>query len=255
MTPAGWRGWLLPVCAAVFLVAALLWPAMPQPLSYHAFADTRAFGIVPNALNVLSNLPFLIAGAWGLAQTARTETAYRVFFLGAVLTAFGSAWYHLAPDNARLVWDRLPMTMGFTGLLAAAIGERVSSRLGQRLLWPLLAVGAGTVLYWQFTEALGHGNVVPYAAFQAGSVAAVLILIAGFPDRRFSHGGLLAWAAAFYGLAKLFEAGDMAVFRYSGGVLSGHTLKHLLAAGAVFAIARQLRLREPLPDSTLAALP
>ena len=33
--------------------------------------------------------------------------------------------------------------------------------------------------------------------------------------------------------------------------MSGHTIKHLLASGAVFAIVRQLRLRQSLPATTL----
>src|SRR6478752_8843870 len=146
-----WRGWLLFGSLLACAVAAILVPPMPQPLSYHAFADCRAFWSIPNALNVLSNLPFLVAGAFGLALVARggggfidqrEALPYLVFFLGAMLTSFGSAYYHLAPDNARLVWDRLPMTLGFAGLVSAAAAERVDRRWGLRLLWPLLGLGA-----------------------------------------------------------------------------------------------------------------
>src|SRR5205814_9093241 len=133
----------------------LLVPPMPQRLSYHAFADCRAFWSIPNALNVLSNLPFLVAGGLGLARVARgggnfidprEALPYLVFFLGALLTSFGSAWYHLAPDNGRLVWDRLPMTLGFAGLVSAAWAERADSRVGLRLLWPLMIIGALSVM-------------------------------------------------------------------------------------------------------------
>ena len=76
---------------------------MPQPLSYHAFADCRTFWSVPNFFNVVSNLPFLAGGALGLAQILRgggrfidprEQLPYLVFFLGALLTCFGSAYYH-----------------------------------------------------------------------------------------------------------------------------------------------------------------
>jgi Ceramidase len=257
-----WRGRLLAAVTAVCAIAALLLPAMPQPLSYHQFADCRTIWSIPNFFNVVSNLPFLAGGVLGLAQIyrgggrfvdAREQLPYLVFFLGAVLTCFGSAYYHAAPDNARLVWDRLPMTLGFAGLVAAALAERAALERGLRSLWPLLAAGVLTTLYWYGTERLGRGNLVPYAAFQGWSVLVIVLLVAIYPARRYTHGGLLAWAAVWYGLAKLFELCDLAVFRLLGGTLSGHTIKHVLASFAVFAIVRQLRLREPLSVDRIPA--
>lgn len=250
-----WRGWLLAGFSIALAIAAFAVPAMPQPLSYHAFADCRTIWSIPNFFNVVSNLPFLAGGALGLAQVyrgggrfidPREQLPYLVFFLGALLTCFGSAYYHAAPDNPRLVWDRLPMTLGFAGLVAAAVAERVDLRLGLRSLWPLLALGVASVLYWYATERAGAGNVIPYAAYQAWSIVVIVLLIAVFPATRYSHGSGLLWAAVFYGVAKFFETFDLAVYRTLGGTLSGHTIKHLFAAGAVFAIVRQLRLRRPL---------
>ena len=255
MNRAGWRLWLLGAVTLGLAVAAVLVPAMPQPLSYHAFADCRAFWAIPNFFNVISNLPFLVGGALGLSLIwngrggfidGREQLPYLVFFLGAFLTCFGSAYYHAAPDNARLVWDRLPMTLGFAGLVSAAIAERVDLGLGLRALWPLLLVGVITVVYWYATERAGRGNIIPYAAYQTWSIAAIVLVIAAFPAHRYTHGGLLAWAAVWYGLAKVFETFDLQVYRALGGALSGHTIKHVLAAGAVFAVVRQLRQRTPL---------
>jgi hypothetical protein len=256
------RLWLLAASVLIFLVAALLVPAMPQPLSYHAFADCRTLWSIPNFFNVLSNLPFLIGGGLGLwliwkgdgcFVDEREQLPYLVFFLGALLTSLGSAYYHLAPDNPRLVWDRLPMTLGFAGLVSAAMAERADPRVGLRALWPLLAMGAGSVVYWYATERAGAGNIIPYAAFQGWSILVIVLLIVMFPARRYSHGHLLVWAAGWYGLAKIFETCDLALFRLTGGSLSGHTIKHLLAAGAVFAIALQLHKRRPLAVSMALA--
>ncbi len=259
-----WRGWLLGVFTLGITLAAILVPAMPQPLSYHAFADCRSFWAIPNFFNVVSNLPFLIGGAFGLRVIwngggrfidPREQLPYLVFFLGAFLTCFGSAYYHAAPDNPRLVWDRLPMTLGFAGLVAAAVAERVDLKLGLRLLWPLLLIGVITVIYWYATELAGRGNLIPYAAYQAWSIVAIVLLIAAFPARRYSHGGLLAWAAVWYGLAKIFETFDLQVYRQLHGTLSGHTIKHVLAAGAVFAVVRQLQKRSALTAVNIAPAP
>lgn len=250
-----WRAWLLATLSAGFVLAAILVPAIPQPLSYHEFADCRTFFGITNFFNVLSNLPFLIGGALGMYLIwngggrfidSREQLPYLVFFLGAFLTCFGSAYYHADPDNPRLVWDRLPMTLGFAGLVSAAIAERVDLKLGLRSLWPLLLLGVVTVIFWYATERRGAGNLVPYAAYQTWSIVVIVLLIVAWPATRYTRGGLLAWAAVWYGLAKVFETFDLQVYRLLGGTLSGHTIKHVLASFAVFAIVRQLRLREPV---------
>src|SRR5688572_28469651 len=188
------RLWMLAGSFIVFAIAAILVPALPQPLSYHAFADCRAIWSIPNFFNVVSNLPFLVGGVGGLSVIwngggrfidRREQLPYLVFFLGALLTSFGSAYYHLAPDNPRLVWDRLPMTLGFAGLVSAALAERWDPRLGRRSLWPLLGIGVVTVLYWYGSERAGVGNVVPYAAYQAWSIIAIVWLIVAFPASRY----------------------------------------------------------------------
>ena len=250
-----------PRSALVFAIAAVLVPAMPQPLSYHAFADCRTIWSIPNFFNVLSNLPFLVGGGLGLRLIwhgggafvdGREQLPYLVFFLGALLTSLGSAYYHLAPDNPRLVWDRLPMTLGFAGLVAAARRRtrRTSgsdcARCGR--CWPSERARSST--------GTPPSAWAPATSFltpptRAGPILAIVLLIALFPARRYSHGALLLWAAGWYGLAKVFETFDLAIYRLLGGIMSGHTIKHLLAAGAVFAIVRQLRLRRALPVSTL----
>ena len=166
--------------------AAVLLPARPQPVTYHNFADHRAMFGVANFLDVASNLGFLLAAIAGLAVVLRPRTRfecsrerwpYAVFFLGMLLTAVGSAYYHLAPDNGRLFWDRLPMTIAFMALIAAQVVDRVSVRAGLILLLPMLLVGAASVVYWRATERAGAGNVVPYGVLQGYSVAILL------PDR------------------------------------------------------------------------
>lgn len=235
---------LLGAAALVAIVAALVDP-IPQDPAYHDFADARTLLGVPRALDVLSNLPFLCVGFAGLARARRLAVArgaQLVLFAGVALTAFGSGWYHLSPDDARLVWDRLPMTLGFMGLLAALLGERVSPALGRALLVPLVLFGGFSVLHWHRTEQAGAGDLRLYALAQFGTLllaALVVLLWPAADDRRRLGDRWLVGAFAGYALAKLAEHFDREIFA-AGGLLSGHTLKHLLAAAAAACLVARL---------------
>lgn len=244
------RDALLIVVVLTAAAATFSMPPIPQDPAYHAFADRRTMAGIPNALNVLSNIPFLIAGWLGLAvlrapgarMDPRRTHAYAALFGGTALTGFGSAYYHLAPDNARLVWDRLPMTVGFMGLLTAMIAERASERAARRLFVPLTALGAFSVAYWAWTEGRGAGDLRLYGLVQFGSLALVLALLALYPATQPGTAYLVAGLGA-YGAAKLFEALDARIYA-QGQVVSGHTLKHVAAAIGLAFIAAMMRHRD-----------
>jgi hypothetical protein len=247
------RAWLFAGFTVLAVAAAILLPAVPQPLEYHDFADQRSMLGVTNFLDVASNAGFLLAGLAGLAVAMRRDTRfahraerwpYAVFFLGVVLTAAGSAYYHLAPDNERLFWDRLPMTIAFMSLIAAQVMERISLRAGLLLLVPMLGVGAASVVYWIATERAGAGNVIPYAALQAYAVAALLLIALTRPSD-YTRGGDIYLVFACYVAAKLLEHFDREILGL-GHWVSGHTLKHLAAALAALVVARMLLLRRPV---------
>lgn len=242
-------GWLV-AFTVLCVVAALVAPSFPQPTGYHGFADTRAAFGIPNFANVASNAPFLIAGLWGLALVAGGRARFEVpqerwpwvaFFAGLVLTAFGSAYYHLAPNNETLFWDRLPITVSLMALVSTQIVERVSVKVGVVLLVPLLIIGVASVVYWRATERAGAGNFVPYAVLQGYAVVVLLWLALALPSR-YTRGRDLLWMFAWYALAKTLEALDEPVFRL-GGIVSGHTLKHLAAAMSGFVACVMLSRR------------
>ncbi len=235
----------------VFILAAVLAPAVPQPLAYHEFADQRSFLEIRNFFDVASNGAFLITGIIGLIVVwhrlghfeRRAESIpYFIFFLGVALTAFGSAYYHLAPDNESLFWDRLPMTIAFMSLIAAQLNERFGLRFGLNSLVPLLALGAASVVYWIATERSGAGNVLPYVALQAYAVGALLFLAVGYPSR-YTRGSDLYGVFAAYLLAKVLEFFDREVLAM-GQLVSGHSLKHVTAAIAALLVCRMLWLRK-----------
>ncbi len=237
--------------AAVLLVMSR--PPIPQPLAYHAFADRRTMFGVPNCLDVVSNVAFALVGVWGLLTVRRLPlgpatlpTAWErrphfVLFASVALTSLGSIYYHLSPDNARLVWDRLPMSIGFMGLLTALLAERLSVRFARRAFLPLLLLGAASVGYWYWTELRGAGDLRVYLLVQFGSLLVIALLLVLYPSSRAGTRCLVAGLAA-YAAAKLLELADAAIFSV-GHVVSGHTLKHLAAAAGVGFVILMLKAR------------
>lgn len=223
---------------AAVVAGFLLTAPLPQDPAYHGFADSRTLLGVENFWNVASNIPFLVIGIWGLVYVHRhgdevcpagLQVAYVVFFAGVSLTALGSGYYHANPSNEPLVWDRLPMTVAFAGLFSIIIGEFVSLRAARRILAPLLLAGMASVAYWAVTEANGAGDLRAYAAVQFLPMLLIPIVLLIYTP---SIGAkkYLWFMLMFYVAAKVFEFFDAAVFA-AGEIFSGHTLKHLFAAG------------------------
>ncbi|NNL94333.1 MAG: hypothetical protein HKO64_01795 [Xanthomonadales bacterium] len=225
---------------ALLSLLALLWVGpIAQDPAYHLFADTRRLAGINNFWNVMSNVPFLLVGAVGLQRLARlshpeSTAAYRVICFGVVLGAFGSAWYHWAPNNASLLWDRLPMTVAFMALFAMLLSERVLRTRQPSLLWVLVTLGVAAAVYWAWTESLGRGDLRPYALIQFLPIVLMPVILALFPQRYLDNRLLIA-AFALYLLAKVLEHFDVQVFAATG-LMSGHALKHLAAAAAVLCI-------------------
>ena len=153
--------------------------------------------------------------------------AYYLFFIGLILTGFGSGYYHLSPTNETLVWDRLPMAIAFMSLFSFFIYEHISERLGTWLLWPLLALGVFSVWYWIYTENQGVGDLRLYALVQFLPVLLIPLIIILFPSQRYEH-KYLWYLIGFYVLAKIAEHYDDAIMEMIS--ISGHTLKHIFAS-------------------------
>jgi hypothetical protein len=233
-----WRQALLLAVAGAALVAAFFVDRIPQDPAYHAFLDGRTMLGVPNFWNVATNLPFVAVGLAGLlhVREAALPRHFIVYCVGVALVALGSAWYHLAPSSPALVFDRLPMTIAFMAMFAAVVADRVSLPFGQALLWPCVALGIASIGWWHWTETEGAGDLRPYALVQFLPMVLVPLMLLLF------RGELLAtrwlWAAlGAYVLAKVAEHFDGVIYAL-GGLVSGHSIKHLLAALASWWLVR-----------------
>lgn len=233
---------LASICALIAL--ACFGPFVSQPADHHHFADARTLLGVPYAMDVLSNLPFALwalLGAWALwrvvpGSLSVAETACSaLFFAGLLATTAGSSFYHLRPDDAGLVIDRLGMVIAFAGLLGLAVAGRISARAGVLTALAFMLAGPASVWVWATS-----GDVFPWVVAQGGAMLLVLAL-AALPTLPGALKIRLGVLIACYAVAKLFELADHQVYEWSGHLLSGHSIKHIAASFAAWPVLSVLR--------------
>lgn len=232
-------------------IAVIVHGPIPQPEGYHLFADQRTIFGIPNFWNVVSNLPFLAVGFAGFfvmrirsspGVLPALRPAYFTFFLGTVLVAFGSGYYHLTPSDDSLVWDRLPMTIAFMAFLAILTGEHIGPAIGARLLLPFLAAGLLSIAYWRFTD-----DLRPYVLVQFLPMLLAPLLLLLFPSV-LTRPSLLWGVLVAYAVAKVFEELDAPIYHVVRGI-SGHSLKHIIAAAGTYFVVLAVTRRVVRADS------
>ncbi len=237
---------IVSVTSAILLFSL---PKINQDIHYHNFADSTTYFGIPNCLNVVSNIPFLFIGLIGLIKIRKInleefpKESLSLFFIGVMLTGFGSSYYHWNPTNDTLLWDRLPMTITFTSLLSAIISLHIEYWSGKLLLTPLLLFGIASCLYWYYTERIGQGDLRPYIFVQFFPVLIIPFILFLFPLKGVAL-NLIFPMLGFYLAAKYLEYTDTTWYEYSNWV-SGHSLKHLFAALATFVVLKIEKVYRP----------
>lgn len=233
------------IVVAPLLYLLLLHAPIPQAKGYHFFADVRTCLGIANFGNVASNLAFLLIGVTGWVGCYRhlksgARLSWMVFFTGVALVFVGSGYYHFQPNDDSLVWDRLPMTLAFMGLFAALMSEHLGAQFERPVLIPALILGVASVFWWRHTDDLRI-----YIWVQLAPLLAIPFLLVMFRGR-YSHRIYLLYGLGFYALAKIAELYDREMFDLTTNVISGHSLKHLLAAVAPLFLYFMLRQRSDI---------
>lgn len=243
--------------AAAGIILTFTFPPIPQDQQYLLFADNRSIWGIPNFGDVVSNVPFSLVGILGLLALGRhwkDKTRFThplevvplfVAFIGLILLGPYSAYFHLAPSNNTLVWDRLPMTLVFMAFFSTIIAERIHLKFGLYLLPVLLVMGSGSVIYWSVTESAGHGDLRAYALVQFLPVLIIPLILILFKPL-YSGGRHLIEVIVWYGLAKVFELLDGWIYAFTHHLISGHTAKHIAAALGIFGLVKYVRNRQKI---------
>jgi drug/metabolite transporter superfamily protein YnfA len=222
-------GLLLTIILPLIALYAFV-PVMVQSQAYHHFSDINSIFGIPNFHNVASNLVFIFVSAIAFKDFFKNPSSYGpawfVFFLGILLVAPGSAYYHYTPTDATLVWDRLPMTIGFMGLVSSLLIDIFKINNKKTILALTLILGCYSVWHW-----VAFNDLRLYTWVQLNSILVMLYIALVYKSNVIIKKYLFA-AVAFYIAAKYTEAKDVQVDELLG--YSGHSIKHILAGFGVY---------------------
>ena len=225
---------LLFVCATILLIKMANSGPEVQDEAYHNFADGRTIFLIPNFWNVFSNLPFLFVGLLGILHYRKYQSSnflYYLFFFGILMVSFGSGYYHLNPNNETLVWDRLPMTIGFMSLFLIVIREFISIKATRILSIPLLLSGIVSIIVWRFSNT---EDLRMYLLVQFYPILAIPIILIFFKSMYSKVRGYWVLLLAYI-IAKVFERLDGETYELLK-IISGHSIKHLMAAAGIYVL-------------------
>jgi hypothetical protein len=251
-----WLGILVAVLLALLL--RVLFGPRPCPPNYHKFIDARIlFGLIPHAGDVLTNLAIIAAGLFGwtlrrrMVITTEENNATALLIGGTVLMGLGSTYYHWAPTNATLVWDRIPMMLTILPALALMFADRVHPMYCRHALWPMTIYAIATVFYWGWLEAMGRGDELPYGVVRYGAPLLIAYLLAARPAR-YSSAGWMISAIVLQIPVFLFEHCDRQVWDATGKIVSGHNLKHIFVGLSMACVFTWLGVRVAHAQPSLA---
>jgi hypothetical protein len=248
---------VLVVIALALVVGADGWPGDLAACAPGDTCDCEAIDAAPvrQPVNAWSNLAFVAVGLWVLAgrrtglpdNRMTTGPVYRRTYGGlAVLVGLGSFLFHASVTDWGAWADLVPI-----GLLFAFLAVYDAARLlGRDTGWFVsryLAV-AGAVVVAFGVVGQGNGNFV--LAALAVAVGALEVMLARDRSRRLPHGWLWASLALYVGGGALWVlSGSGGPWCRPDGVVQGHALWHLAAAGAVALLYRYLAGEDAHPTT------
>ena len=232
----GRRGALTMLVAMTLATAfgLLAWGPVPIGISAHVYADTREWLGIPNASNVLVNLPLFWLAVWGWCATRASgwpgwmRTPWQWFHLLAMATALTSGRYHAAPNDTLFVISHIGQASAFTMLTLGVLAERVDARFGS-IACCMTSVAAITLTGGAMAYAGRFDGAIDMRPLMLLEILPVLLIPAGALSLKGTHTEASIWfvVLALYGSSKLFDVGDSAIFGLTGGRIGGHSLMHL----------------------------
>ncbi|KPC17605.1 Protein phosphatase 2C-like protein [Pseudomonas amygdali pv. lachrymans] len=132
------------------------------------------------------------------------------------------------------------MTISFMAFFSLIIGCHVSYKVAKIMAIPLLLAGLGSVLYWNYTESLGAGDLRPYALVQFLPILLIPVIMTGSGAKAL-RAAVIWKIIGLYMLAKALEHWDVQIYLALVSEMSGHAIKHVAASLATFVALLEVR--------------
>jgi hypothetical protein len=237
---------------AIFISVLFILALAPitQSQEYHQFAEQRLIGYIPHFGDVLSNLSFIVIGTlllvesrhWNAVEIYKGQkTLFTALAYSSIALGLGSGYYHWAPVDYTLAWDRATMVLGFAIIFYdSCIRYDIFSKKGICKGTAITTiVFLGTVVFWML-----FGRLEPYVFVQFFTMFVLVVLaIKNYKEVPSRHlFNMFIW----YLIAKVFETFDKEIFMMTGELMSGHTLKHIAYAMALYAFGKHMLKRNEI---------
>lgn len=231
----------------VSFIAQLLGVLTKLSPTENLFADLRTLCGIHNIGDVLSNLSFMVVGFYAIAHLIKNDSRdinMWLIALGSLAVGLGSAYYHANPSNNRLLWDRLPMSIVFSGIFMYSVNaldliKKVNYKVAS-LAYLLFSVS--TVLIWYVGFKTHINLIAPYVFLQFGGMVLIITLsVMALFEKKIQLAKTLFAIIFCYAIAKVFEHFDFQIFTMLNHLISGHSIKHLVSALAIFIWFKMLK--------------
>ncbi len=237
------RSTMAMVLAMALAGAALLvaWGPVNLVPHMHEFAGSDTRWSIPAALLVLSHLPLLPIGMWGLWRVSRLpaheplKLLWGTFFVCQMLATVGGQVYHWAPSNATFIWDQVPKSAACALFALAFLGERIDRRFGSpvAVLCGVMASLLGCIWWLYSLHVWGAGDLRPLFWLELSPLALVAAgawTLKG--DLLLSRADWLRSQFSF-AVAQTVDWADVWIYETTQGWISGHAVRHLALAACV----------------------
>lgn len=204
---------------------------------YHDFVDERKFLGIPRFFDTVSNFGFFLVGFLFIKEIfLKDEKDKNLIWIaiGTILVCFGSGYYHLMPEDSRLLWDRLPISIVFAGILSYSLHANELIKVSWKKSFDIgyLVFSIMSVLIWYIGSLENKSWLSAYVFVQFGGMIILIYVSLIGKNKEFNQKifAVLIW----YVVAKICEHFDSTIYQWTEQMISGHTLKHIFSAIALY---------------------
>ena len=194
------------------------------PKSYHNFVDKRTIFGIPNGMDILSNL-FIALPAFYLISKQK-----KISFLSfnILLLALTSTIYHINPTDNTIFMDMIFVVSLNTVVLSYFVDKQIG--------YFIYLLGILSVFYWK-----KNNDIRLYELLKI--IIPIYVIIIIYKDYNNSNNNVSNYILLIIILSILIrysEFHDKEIYQMTGKLISGHTLKHIIAGINIYIIIKVL---------------